>query len=424
MTRLLIADDEPLVCVGLQSMLEWEEYGIEIVGTARNGEQAAEMIEALRPEIVISDIKMPLKTGLELAEECAGKYGRLPLFIMLTSYEEFDYVRRALSFQAVDYLVKMELNPETLSASVKRALSMLEEILKAGNMAAGFSPGDGGRAQLQDLKDKFFFKLINKLFESSEQFIAQKEELRLNFPGTALSALYAEIEAGENVSAEGEAFHTLSISTARMVRERLEKQYHCFTTMPDSRHFIIIFCLEDPNPAILRKQLEGELRNTIDMVFKYFNVRLRMAMGFPVEDPLRLDESYLAARQAFEETKSDDPLRFFERQGFQQQTVAGVREYIKLNPDKRLTLSEVAEHFNLSPNYLSQLFSKYAGMSFVECITAEKIAAAKKMLIAGEGPIYEIAEKLKFENAFYFSKVFKKVEGISPREFLRRLDKK
>jgi len=75
MVKLLIADDEPLVCVGLRSMLKWEELGIEVIGTARNGRQAAEMIEKLSPEIVITDIKMPLMTGLELAEECAQKYG-------------------------------------------------------------------------------------------------------------------------------------------------------------------------------------------------------------------------------------------------------------------------------------------------------------------------------------------------------------
>ena len=125
MTRLLIADDEPLVCVGLRSMLQWEDYGIEIVGTARNGRQAAEMIESLRPDIVITDIKMPLKTGLELAEECNRKYGKLPLFIILTSFEEFEFVRRALEFQAVDYLVKLELTAETLAASIRRALKML-----------------------------------------------------------------------------------------------------------------------------------------------------------------------------------------------------------------------------------------------------------------------------------------------------------
>ena len=49
MIKMLIADDEPLVCVGIQSMLQWGEYGIEIVGTARNGQVAEEMIEQLNP---------------------------------------------------------------------------------------------------------------------------------------------------------------------------------------------------------------------------------------------------------------------------------------------------------------------------------------------------------------------------------------
>ena len=421
MTRLLIADDEPLVCVGLRSMLKWEDLGIEIAGTARNGQQAAEMIEELRPEIVITDIKMPLKTGLELAEDCGRKYGRLPLFIFLTSYEDFGYARQALAFQAVDYLVKLEISPESLSASVERALSILKELRQSETPNARYSavPGNGSGARRQELRDKFFFKLINRLFESPEQFLAQKEELGLAFPGSALLALTAEIEAVK--LSESEKLETLYASTVQMVREKLEKIFTCYTVALDARHFIMVFCLDDSDPAALRKTLEGELRTTIDMVRNYFNVRIRMALGFPVEDPLKLDESYLAARQVFDET-SWDVLRVFERKGYQQQLIASVRDYIRQNLDKRLSLGEVADHFHLSPNYLSQVFSKYGGEGFVEYTTAEKISAAKKMLIAGEGPIYEIAEKLKFESAFYFSKVFKKVEGISPREFLRRID--
>jgi two-component system, response regulator YesN len=402
--------------VGLQSMLNWADYGIEIAGTARNGQQAAEMIEELQPEIVITDIKMPLKTGLELAEECGRKYGKIPLFIILTSYEEFDFVRRALSFQAVDYLVKLELDQEVLSASVKRALSILEEFKKTEAMASG-----EGQVQIRELRDKFYFRLVNKLFESRDQFEALKEELGIVFSGSALTVLTAEIETAHNTD-DGDRLRTLYASTAQMVREKLEKIFSCHTMILDSRHFIIIFCLKVLDPPAQRKLLEKELRKTIEMVHNYFNVRIRMALGCPVEDPLKLDESYLAARQALEETSRDEPLRFFERHGFQQQLVAGVRDYIKQNIDIRLTLTDVADHFNLSPNYLSNLFTKFTGGSFVEYITAEKIAAAKKMLILGEGPIYEIAEKLKFESAFYFSKVFKKVEGISPREFLRRIE--
>lgn len=68
MIKLLIADDEALVCIGLQSMLKWEQYNIEIVGIAHNGAQEEEMIDSLRPDIVISDIKMPIKTGLQVAD--------------------------------------------------------------------------------------------------------------------------------------------------------------------------------------------------------------------------------------------------------------------------------------------------------------------------------------------------------------------
>lgn len=73
--KLLIADDEALVCIGLQSMLKWEQYNIEIVGIAHNGAQEEEMIDTLRPDIVISDIKMPIKSGLEVAYRSGASTG-------------------------------------------------------------------------------------------------------------------------------------------------------------------------------------------------------------------------------------------------------------------------------------------------------------------------------------------------------------
>lgn len=78
--------------------------------------------------------------------------------------------------------------------------------------------------------------------------------------------------------------------------------------------------------------------------------------------------------------------------------------------------------FNFSPNYLSQLFIKFSGDGFVEYVSAARIAKAKKMLARGEGHIYEIAQRLGFDNAFYFSKVFKKYESVSPREYLKALE--
>ena len=66
MYQLLIVDDEPLVQAGIRSMLNWNELNIEICGTAMNGKAALEMIRQYRPDIVITDIKMPVMNGLEL----------------------------------------------------------------------------------------------------------------------------------------------------------------------------------------------------------------------------------------------------------------------------------------------------------------------------------------------------------------------
>ncbi|MDR0464096.1 MAG: helix-turn-helix domain-containing protein [Treponema sp.] len=421
MIRLLIADDEPLVCVGIQSMLRWEDYNIEIAGTARNGRQAAQMIEELRPDIVITDIKMPLKTGLELASECSGKYGRIPLFIFLTSYDEFNFVRQALEYQAVDYLIKLDINPDNLAMSISRAVKILEEL------RVPINPAD--RSRLVGFQEKFFFKLFNGLFQDRKDFSRQIDELELEFSGSAFMVIFAEIEAPDNTHTCDEKNQVLYTSSMKIVKEKIEKIFSVNFIVLDTRHFSIVFCFPDPDITSQRDLLDSELRKTINMVYNYFSVHIRMAAGFPVEDLFNLDESYLASQQMFRETSRDRPLVFFgqrteseRRLNYKQQIVANVQEYIRHNLDKKLSLHDMASIFNFSPNYLSQLFAKYSGEGLVEYITAERIKAAKEMLRKGTGPIYEIAEKLGFENAFYFSKVFKKVEGISPREFLRRLE--
>ena len=97
MIKLLIVDDEPLVQIGIKSMLRWDELGIEVCGTAMNGKAALEMIRQYRPDIVITDIKMPVMNGLELVKICRDEFGPIPLFIILTSFEEFSLIKEAMS---------------------------------------------------------------------------------------------------------------------------------------------------------------------------------------------------------------------------------------------------------------------------------------------------------------------------------------
>lgn len=81
MYKLLIVDDEPLVQVGIKSMLNWSELNIEVIGTAVNGQAAFKMIEEQAPDIVITDIKMPVMNGLELIRRCRERFGSEHPFI-------------------------------------------------------------------------------------------------------------------------------------------------------------------------------------------------------------------------------------------------------------------------------------------------------------------------------------------------------
>ena len=124
--------------------------------------------------------------------------------------------------------------------------------------------------------------------------------------------------------------------------------------------------------------------------------------------------------------RSDAPVVFYHERpntplDHRAQVVAQVQQYIREHLSERLTLNEVAAVFNFSPNYLSQLFAQNSESGFVEFVTATRIAAAKETMAFTDMKIYEISNEVGFESAFYFSKVFKKLEGVSPREYIQRM---
>ena len=117
--KVLIADDEVLVRIGIIHAFSWEENGFEIVGEASDGEGCLELTHKYRPDLIVLDINMPGMNGLEVLqrlkeEEYPGK------IIMLTCYDEFAYVREALRAGAADYVLKSDLNESCLSDAVLR----------------------------------------------------------------------------------------------------------------------------------------------------------------------------------------------------------------------------------------------------------------------------------------------------------------
>lgn len=128
--RIIIVDDEPIICEGLQKTINWAMLGAEVAGIAYDGEEALRLAAALAPDIVLSDIRMDGMDGLELAERLRQVNPQL-IVIMISGYEDFEYARRAVRIGVTDYLLK-PVEIDELMGVVGRAIERIREQEKAG----------------------------------------------------------------------------------------------------------------------------------------------------------------------------------------------------------------------------------------------------------------------------------------------------
>lgn len=119
LTKVLIVDDERLIRQGILHYMNWQEEGFEVVGEAANGEEALKLIDALHPDIIITDIVMPVMNGTDLIKYVKEHYPSIEM-IVLSSYADFDYVRDTFKNGVVDYILKPKLDGDILLETLKR----------------------------------------------------------------------------------------------------------------------------------------------------------------------------------------------------------------------------------------------------------------------------------------------------------------
>lgn len=103
MMKVLIADDEKKVAKLICQLVDWQQWGLEVMGVVHDGRQALELIRSEKPDIVITDIRMPGLNGIELIQE-VQKEERQIFFVIISGYSEFKYAQQTLKLGVEDYL--------------------------------------------------------------------------------------------------------------------------------------------------------------------------------------------------------------------------------------------------------------------------------------------------------------------------------
>ena len=128
--RIILVDDEEEVRKSIIRKIDWQAVGFTVVGDAENGEDALEKIEALEPDVVLTDIRMPYMDGLTLAEKIRQRYPSMKI-VIFSGYDDFDYAKRAIKLNVTEYILK-PVNVEELTAILRR----IQESL-VGNLCFG-----------------------------------------------------------------------------------------------------------------------------------------------------------------------------------------------------------------------------------------------------------------------------------------------
>lgn len=534
MLKIFLVEDESIVREGLRDNIPWQQYGYQFVGEASDGEMALPLIQKTRPDVLLTDIKMPFMDGLSLSRIVHQEFPDMKI-IIISGYDDFEYARQAISVGVEQYLLKpiTRTNLQKVLTDLKVKIETEQEQRKYQEKFQ-----DESREYEQFSRTNFFVKVFEGRMPVQDIYAeAAKLSLKINAPCYNLLMFnLQEKRAGENIGVESEDFarkreellryfvrypenlvfrwnvNTYGVlikGSVEQMQELADKylenvkricqptedmiDWYAAVGEPVERLSLLAECYSKvnhlfayrflmPNVHIFTKEVtenympqrEGSKLGDIDYskmdpeLFKEFLLR-----GSRKDIPEFVDSYLLTVNKALQSTMfqnylvlhvhfvtlayvesiGGDKEEFMTEEGGGQVqennlTVEEIPQYIRNMLDKAMelrdresdnqskrvlkraldyieenyyqesfSLNSVAGEVNVSANYFSAIFSQAMQMTFIEYVTQKRMEKAKKLLRQTEKHSGDIALEVGYKDPHYFSFVFKKTQGCTPREY-------
>jgi two-component system response regulator YesN len=287
--KVLLVDDEMLSRVNLKTLIDWEAHDLTIVGEAENGSEAVGMIERLSPHIVITDVRMPVMNGLELIAAFNGKPAR-PEFLIMSGFDDYDLVRRGLTLGAHDYLLKLDVDAPTLTATLDGIRAKLE--------VKRLDPATHGSAeqQIQRSMPALRKSFITDLIRGQPYSVAEYRQTMASLGITLLpEAIYcAVIKLGEACRFEDVSYEEtaqLQQSTINVVENIVRDAFFaaCFESKPGE---FLLFASPRQLAADSDDQFERTIERLLEMLDIYLSVTAKVGIGSSHHEPNGIVAAY------------------------------------------------------------------------------------------------------------------------------------
>jgi len=419
--KVFIIDDEPFIQEGLKYIIDWGEYGFEIIGTASNGVEALEVMRNIKADLIITDIRMPEMDGLELIKEIK-KENIDAKFIVLSGYDDFKYLKESINLGIENYLLK-PVNKDELQATLRRTADRIENYKLVNRYIS---------KDKRIIRDNILYRWVTGAINSTElkdrAGLLELDLLRNWFCVSIIKCFDKTVKCNMLSNSNASNNRNLQSMAYEIIKNDIEDNNCGLVFYGSGEQIVVLF--SGTEKANNSDEINGILRSCMINMESEINCKVLITVGKfefeyinvykSYEDALNLNRQYfnIPSSNILDCNKTTMP----HSAGITKNPlVCRVLEYIDLNYNKDISLKILALRLNTNANYLGGLFKEETGELFSDYLNNFRINKAKDFLVNTKIKISEISGKVGYTDPAYFFKLFKKSVGVSPKVYRQQL---
>ncbi len=388
---ILIADDDPSICDGLELLINWNSYGFHIISKVYDGAEAANYLKENHVDLLITDIRMPKLDGISLIQETCRNESK-PHIIVLSGYSDFEYATAAMEYGVKRYLLKPVQEEKLVSAlkDIRKELDMQKDV----------------RIETEEKNELIESSMLKLLI--SGHTISGKSFAKFGLNGNYKWFQLAVIKS--------KTMKTDKISDLNIMAENTFLVVFDYCHMMEYSGYIVIVLAAHNKESLSYEHIFR------DFMTKAFQSGIHlgcMLVSKAQENMEGIGEVFHSCVDFLNcnVQGEDDSAVYFQDKAQQNRVLQKIIQVIQTNYSEKITLRSLSASFYINPAYLGRLFKKNMGVSFNEYLLDIRMSNAMKLLKNTTLSIADISERVGYFDVDYFSKLFKQRIGITPSDY-------
>lgn len=398
MATMIIVEDESFERNALKSCIDWGLIGVQIIGEAGNGAQGLNLAMELRPDIILTDVHMPVMNALEMTERIRKILPETKI-LFLSSYDNFEYARQGIDLNIFSYVTK-PVNEAELLRCVKKAVDQITEAELEKKLYNKIR--NNYKISLKLARQAMISRILMQISVDEEEII----QMNLGWLKGGNGYLGEIVSTYEEERTE-ELDRNISSLTRSCMKYCNKIENICLTR----GIMITVFCVNSAEEKEKGKELKDMVKNFL-VENGCRNVRLEE--DFDGDGSLSAGQLYDRIRQRSISFLSDHAQ---EKKKGKQQIVAEIENIIHVQYSSPITIESIAKKMHFTPNYIGNVFKTMKGLSINRYLTNVRMDNAKKLLREQHLAVSDIALKCGYDNITYFHTAFKREMGLTPIEY-------